>query len=46
MVVALFALKSQIGAMVLLISPEQIKLQSCACTQIEALEEEYSLDDT
>ena len=41
MVVALFALKFQIGAMVLLISPEQIKLQSCVCTQIEALEEEY-----
>ena len=25
--------------MFLLISPEQIKLESCACTQIEALEE-------
>ena len=27
---------SQIGAMVLLISPEQIELESCACAQIEA----------
>ena len=40
MVLACFALISQIGAMVLLISPEYIKLQSCACAQIEALEEE------
>ena len=37
----LFALFSQIGAMVMLISLEGIKLESCACTQIEALEEEY-----
>ena len=37
--VAIFALFSQIGAMVLLISPEQIKLESCACAQIKALEE-------
>ena len=37
--VAYFALFSQIGAMVLLISPERIKLESCACTQIEGLEE-------
>ena len=37
--VAFFALFSQIGAMVLLISPEQIKLESCACAQIGALEE-------
>ena len=29
---------SQIGAMVLLTSPEQIKLESCACPQIGALE--------
>ena len=36
MVVALFALFSQIGPMVLLISPEQIKLENCACAQIEA----------
>ena len=35
MVVAFFALYSQIGAMVLLISPTQIELESCACTQIE-----------
>ena len=39
MVVAFFALFSQIGAMVLLTSPEQIKLESCACAQIEAHEE-------
>ena len=38
-VVAIFAFFPQIGAMVLLISPEQIELESCACTQIEALEE-------
>ena len=28
----------QTGAMVLLIFPERIKLQSCACTQMEAVE--------
>ena len=39
MVVAFFALFSQIGAMVLLIPTERIELESCACTQIEALEE-------
>ena len=39
MVVDFFAHFSQIGAMVLLISPEQIELESCACAQIEALEE-------
>ena len=39
MVKAFFALYSQIGAMVLLISPEQIKLESCACAQIKAHEE-------
>jgi len=39
MVVAYFALFSQIVAMVLLISPERIKLESCACAQIKALEE-------
>ena len=37
MVVVFFALYSQIGVM--LISPEQIELESCACAQIEALEE-------
>ena len=45
----LFDLFSQTGAMVLLISPEQIMLQSCTCTQIEALEERnrwLCLDDT
>ena len=34
--------------MVLLISPERIKLESCACAQIEALEEGnrwFYLDD-
>ena len=43
-----FAHFSQIGAMVLLISPEQIELESCACAQIEALEEGnrwFYLDD-
>ena len=40
MLVAVFALFSQIDAMVLLISPEQIKLESCAGPKIEALEEE------
>ena len=39
MVVAFFALFSQIAAMVLLISPERIELEGCACAQIEALEE-------
>ena len=40
MVVAIFAFFfPQIGAMVLPISPEQIKLGSCACAQIEELEE-------
>ena len=34
-----FALFSSIGAMILLISCEQIKLESYACAQIEALEE-------
>ena len=34
-----FPLLTQIGAMVLLISPEQIELESCACAQIKALEE-------
>ena len=32
----LFCLFSQIGPIVLLISTEQIKLENCACTQIEA----------
>ena len=42
MVVAIygsFALFSQIGVMVLLISPEQIELESCTCAQNKALEE-------
>ena len=34
-----FALFSKIGAMDRLISPERIELESCACTQIKALEE-------
>ena len=37
--VTFFALFSQIGAMVLLISPEQIELESCTFPQIKALEE-------
>ena len=40
MVVAFFANFSQIGAMVLLLSPEQIKQESCACVQIKGLAEE------
>ena len=43
MVVAFFGLFSQIGAMVLLISPERIELESCACAQIEAHEERNRL---
>ena len=39
MVVAFFAVSSQICFMVLLISPEEIKLESCACAQIETLGE-------
>jgi len=39
MVVAYFALFSQIGAMVLLISPERIELESWTCAQFKALEE-------
>ena len=37
--VAFFPFFPQIGAMVLPISPERIKLGSCACAQIEELEE-------
>ena len=39
MVVAFFAASSQIFSMVLLISSEEIKLESCACAQIETLGE-------
>ena len=39
MVVAIFAPFSQTGAMVLLLSLVGIKLGSCACAHIEALEE-------
>ena len=39
MVVAFFALFSKIGAMVLLISPEAIELETCACANIKAFEE-------
>ena len=35
-VVAFFAILSQIGLMVLLIFPEQIKQENCDCAQIEA----------
>ena len=48
MMVAFFAPFSLIGAMVLLISPEQMKLESCACAQIKALEQAnrwFYLDD-
>ena len=38
-VVVLFGVFGKIGVMVLLISPEQIELESCACAQIEALDE-------
>ena len=37
--VAIYAFFPQIGAMVLLVSPEGIELESFVCTQIEALEE-------
>ena len=37
-IVGLLALFSQVAAMVLLISPERIELEGCACAQIEALE--------
>ena len=36
---AFFALFSKIGAMVFLISPEGIELESCACAHIKAFEE-------
>ena len=39
MVVAIFSLFSQIGTMVLLISPQRIERESCAGAEIEALEE-------
>ena len=39
MVVAFFAIFSQIGAMGLLLSPERIMLESCACAQKKVLEE-------
>ena len=42
MVVAFLATFSQIGVMVLLISPEQIELECFACAQIQALEEGMS----
>ena len=45
MMVAFFAPFSQTGAMILLISPERIKLERCACAQIKALEERLNLDD-
>ena len=34
----IFAIFDVIGAMVLLISPEQIELEGCACAQIKALD--------
>ena len=38
-VVVTFGIIGTIFAMVLLISPEQIELESCHCAQIEALDE-------
>ena len=38
-VVVIFVIFGIICAMVLVISPERIELESCACAQIEALEE-------
>ena len=38
-VVVTFGIFGTIFAMVLLISPERIELESCACAQIEALDE-------
>ena len=38
-VVVFFGIFGTICAMVLLISPERIELESCACAQIEALDE-------
>ena len=35
----IFGIFSHIGAMVLLLSSERIKLEGCACARIEALEE-------
>ena len=43
MVVAFLAIFSQIGVIVLLISPERIELESCACAQIEAHKERNRL---
>ena len=37
--VVFFGVFDAIDAMVLLLSPEQIELEGCACTQIKALEE-------
>ena len=38
-VVVIFGIFDIIGAMDLLISPEQIELEGCACANIKALEE-------
>ena len=38
-VVVIFAIVGTSSAMVLLISPERVELESCACAQIDALEE-------
>ena len=43
MVVAFLAIFSQIGVMVLLISPERIKLERCICAQIKALKKNRQL---
>jgi len=39
-VVVIFGIFGTICAMVLLISPERTELESCACAQIEALDEQ------
>ena len=44
--VVFFGIFYAIGAMVLLISPKPIELESCACAQIEALEGCNGLTDS
>ena len=38
-VVVIFGIYGAVCAMVLLISPERVELENCACAQIDALEE-------
>ena len=44
--VVFFGIFYAIGAMVLLISPKSIELESCACIQIKALEGRNGLTDS